>query len=228
MAYTPGIRQEGARNALLVMTTINLVCYADRYVLSSVKSLIQADLHLTDFQSSLPVLGIFLVELICCPLFGMLNDKNLVDRRYLLCGAILFWSAATSMAGFAQSLTALVLIRSLVGVGESAYTTIAPPMLFDFYPFHERNVIMGVYYMAVPIGSALGYVVGSSLGGAYGWRVAFYAIGIPGVIAALFMLCLYNPPMGINDKNDKEISCICQTTNVSMDNNDVVGSDVHN
>ena len=86
------------------------------------------------------------------PMFGMLNDKKLVDRRYLIWGAIVFWSLATSLAGFAQNLTALVLIRSLVGVGEAAYTTIAPPMLFDFYPYQERAIIMGIYFLAVPIG----------------------------------------------------------------------------
>ena len=98
------------------------------------------------------------------PMFGMLNDKKLVDRRYLICGAIVFWSLATSLAGFAQNLTALVLIRSLVGVGEAAYTTIAPPMLFDFYPYQERAIIMGIYFLAVPIGGTFLCITSSNSG----------------------------------------------------------------
>jgi len=109
------------------------------------------------------------------------------------------------------------MIRSLVGVGEAAYGTISPPMLSDFYPFRERNVVYGIYYLAIPVGAALGYAIGailgntsrlqvilnirqSYLGGAFGWRVAFVVCGIPGIFVAVMILRLNDPVRGINDK----------------------------
>ena len=148
---TPGVRQLGARPALITFTLINMLNYADRYVPSAVKTLIMADLHLSDFESSLPATGLIIVYMFAAVVFGMLSDREYIDRRYLLCGAIIFWSLATSLAGLAQSLTALVLLRALVGVGEAAYTTIAPPMLFDFYPHEDRAIVMGIFYLAVPL-----------------------------------------------------------------------------
>ena len=147
----PGTRQLGARSALLTFTVINILNYADRYVPSAVKTLIIADLHLSDFESSLPATGLVIVYMFAAVIFGMLSDRQYVDRRYLLCGAIIFWSAATTLAGLAQSLAGLVLLRALVGVGEAAYTTIVPPMLFDFYPHQDRAIVMGFFYLAVPL-----------------------------------------------------------------------------
>lgn len=92
--------------------------------------------------------------------FGVLSDKQIVDRRYILFFAVAFWSIATSLAGLSHNLVSLVLIRSLVGVGEAAYGTIAPPLLSDFYPPIDRNVMYGVYYLAIPLGGALGFGIG--------------------------------------------------------------------
>jgi len=130
----PQVRQYGANRALIVLSLINLFNLADRYVPSSVKQLIIDDLHISDFESSLPSTGMIVVYMFFAAIFGMLSDKDVYDRRLILCVAIAFWSICTGLAGLANSLVALVLIRSLVGVGEAAYGTIAPPMLSDFYP----------------------------------------------------------------------------------------------
>jgi hypothetical protein len=196
---TVGMRQPGSHTALITLTAINLLNFADRYVPSAVKALIQDDLHLSDFQTSLPSTGMVIVYTIFAIIFGMISDKQYFDRRIILCGAIIFWSLATSLAGLASNLTQLVLLRSLVGVGEAAYGTIAPPMLSDFYPVNERNIMYGIYYLAVPVGGALGFIIGAGVGSAYGWRVAFYACGAPGLFVAVMVLKLKNPPSGIND-----------------------------
>jgi len=130
----PMIRQYGANHALIVLSLINLANYADRYVPASVKELIIEDLHITDFESSLPSTGMVVVYMIFGIIFGGLSDSQVFDRRVILCLAVAFWSLVTALAGLSQSLLALILIRSLVGVGEAAYGTIAPPMLTDFYP----------------------------------------------------------------------------------------------
>jgi MFS family permease len=113
------MRQPGSRTALLTLTAINLLNFADRYVPSAVKSLIQDDLHLSDFQTSLPSTGMVIVYTIFAIIFGMISDKQYFDRRIILCGAIICWSLATSLAGLATNLTQLVMVRSLVGVASS-------------------------------------------------------------------------------------------------------------
>lgn len=117
----PNVRQYGARYALNILSAINLLNFADRYVPSAVKSLIEEDLHLNDFETALPVTGMVVVYMIFAVIFGVLSDRDIVDRRYLLCGAIIFWSIATASAGLATNLVQLVALRSLVGVGEAAY-----------------------------------------------------------------------------------------------------------
>jgi len=195
----PEIRQCGASHALRVLTAINLVNFADRYVPAAVKTLFQDDLHLSDVQTTFPNTGMIIVYMIFAVFFGTIHDKKLFDRRYILCGAIIFWSAATALAGLSTNLVQLIALRSLVGVGEAAYGTIAPPMLSDFFQEHERNVVYAVYYLAIPVGAALGYGIGAVLGGVYGWREAFYGIGIPGLFVALAVLSINDPTYGIND-----------------------------
>ena len=114
-------RQEGARRALLVLTLINLLNFADRYVPSSVKELLKEDLDLTDTETALPTTGMVLVYMVSSVFFGVLNDRGVIDRRALLAAGVAFWSLATALAGLAQDLPTLVLFRSLVGVGEAAY-----------------------------------------------------------------------------------------------------------
>ena len=195
----PNTRQYGASHALRILASINLLNYADRYVPAAVKTLFQAELNLTDFETTLPNTGMIVVFMIFAMIFGTMSDKQLFDRRYILTGAIIFWSCATALAGLATNLAQLVALRSLVGVGEAAYGTIAPPMLSDFFQEHERNTVYGIYYLAIPVGAALGFGIGAVLGGAYGWREAFFGVGIPGIIFALAVLSLNDPAMGIND-----------------------------
>ena len=142
-----GERQPGARHALVLLSLLNLLNFADRYVPASVKPLLQADLHLTDFETALPVTGMIVVFMFSAMVFGVIADKQLIDRRFMMSGAILLWSVATSLAGLAENLVQLVILRSFVGVGEAAYGTVAPPMLADFYPPHERNPVYGFYYL---------------------------------------------------------------------------------
>ena len=142
---SPNGRQEGARRALLILTAINLLNLADRYVPASVKELIKEDLDLTDTETALPTTGMVVVYMVSAVFFGVLNDRELVDRRVILAGGVAFWSLATALAGMSTNLTQLVLLRSLVGVGEAAYGTIAPPLISDFFPPAERNVAFGFF-----------------------------------------------------------------------------------
>ena len=195
----PGTRQYGARFALQIFFSLNLLNFADRYVPSAVKTLYADELGLSDFESSLPFTGMVVVFMVSAMIFGLISDKDLIDRRFVLCFGIIFWSLATALAGLATNLVSLIILRSLVGVGEAAYGTICPPMVGDFYPEKERNVAYGIYYLAIPLGGAVGFGIGSFCGSLWGWRVAFYICGIPGILASFLILRINNPVRGIND-----------------------------
>ena len=189
--------------------------FADRYVPAAVKSQIQASLHLSDFETTLPNTGMIIVFMIFALIFGYLSDRNIADRRLILACAIVFWSLATGIAGFSKNLVQLIVFRSLVGVGEAAYGTIAPPMIFDFYPIPDRNVAYGIYYLAIPVGAALGFGVGGLLASLFGWRWAFIGCGIPGIIVAITVMRINNPVKGVNDIDSSKPNTLSNThTNI--------------
>jgi MFS family permease len=96
------------------------------------------------------------------------------------------------MRNFAQLLTA----RSCVGVGEAAYATISPALLTDYFPREKRGRAFSIFYVAIPVGAAAGYLLGGFIEAAWGWRAAFYIVGLPGVAMALLALTAADPPRG--------------------------------
>jgi MFS family permease len=130
------------------------------------------------------------------------------------------------ISGLADNVASLVLLRSMVGVGEAAYVTIVPTMLSDFYPAWERPVVFGIYYLALPVGAAVGFGVGAMVGATYGWRVAFYLCGLPGIFASLSVLRVVDPERGINEPervNDSEEEIISPLQMNSDDNDYAAG-----
>ena len=197
----PFSRQEGGVFALKLLTLINLINYGDRLVASSLKSELQSAFNLNDFQSTFPGLGMAVCFTIFAGIFGWLNDKRFVDRRIIVAAGVAFWSAMTCLTASSNSFALLIIFRSLVGVGEASYGTVAGPILFDFFPVIDRNVAYGIYFLAVPIGSAIGYGLGGVVGSALGWRWAFIVFGIPGFVFAYAILKINDPVRGINDPN---------------------------
>jgi MFS family permease len=182
----------GAGSALLILTALNLLNYIDRYVPSAVKELVKVDLNLTDTQTALPLTSFVWVYMLASPIFGALADR--VSRPKLIAAGVLLWSLATAGAAFCTSFTSFLIARSLVGVGEAAYATLAPAMLSDLYPADRRNAILTRFYIAIPVGSALGFVLGGVVGKHYGWQAAFLVAGLPGIIAAAFAWRMADPP----------------------------------
>ena len=115
-------------------------------------------------------IGLIICFMVFAAIFGYIGDKNLIDRRLFMVYAVLFWSFATGLAAVSVNLVQLIVFRSLVGIGEAAYGTIAPPMLFDFFPTYERTVSYGVYYAGVPVGTAVGFGLGAVVASLFGWR----------------------------------------------------------
>jgi MFS transporter, Spinster family, sphingosine-1-phosphate transporter len=189
------------RNGLLILTLINLVNYLDRFVLSAlVESLKHSELALSDTQLGTLMPGFIVVYMVASPFFGTLGDRR--SRTRLIALGVGLWSVATVLAGFARSFATLFAARALVGVGEAAYGTISPSLLADYYPRLQRGRVFAFFYAAIPIGSALGYVLGGLVDRHFGWRSAFYVAGVPGILLAFLCLKLTDPPRGAQDLED--------------------------
>ena len=184
--------------ALAVLTVINLLNYLDRFVVSALaETLKHSELALSDFKLGSLMTSFLVVYLCTAPIFGALGDRR--SRPRLIALGVGIWSLATALSGFAVSYLTLLAARAVVGIGEAAYGTIAPALLADFYPADRRGRIMAIFFCAIPIGSALGYVVGGLIDAHYGWRTVFFVAGAPGLALAAVTLLLRDPPRGNQD-----------------------------
>ncbi|HYK03100.1 MAG TPA: MFS transporter [Thermoanaerobaculia bacterium] len=186
-----------ASYALAILTFINLFNYIDRWVISAVVEPLKLDLGLTDTQIGFIGTGFILVYALTSPVFGSLGDKR--ARPPLIAIGVAIWSIATAMAGFARGFWTLLIARSTVGVGEAAYGTIAPALLSDQFPIEKRGRVFAVFFAAIPIGSAAGYILGGLADQHLGWRAAFWIAGFPGLLLSLLVLLVKDPPRGQND-----------------------------
>lgn len=183
---------------LTVLTFINLFNYVDRWVVAAVvESLRKSDLHLTDAQIGFIPTGFVIVYMLTSPVFGTLGDRR--ARPPLIALGVAIWSVATALAGFARGFTSLFVARSAVGIGEAAYGTIAPALLADSFPYEKRGRVFAMFFAAIPVGSAAGYVLGGLADQHFGWRAAFFIAGAPGIILSLLVLGVNDPPRGVHD-----------------------------
>jgi MFS transporter, Spinster family, sphingosine-1-phosphate transporter len=187
-----------ARRLLLLLTCINMVNYLDRYVVAAILEPLGKELHLNDAQlGRLPF--VFVVVYMCsAPVFGWMADRY--HRPRLIAAGVGLWSLATIGAAFIHTYPMLLLTRSLVGVGEAAYASLGPAMLTDCFPEDERAKKFTWFYLAIPVGSALGYGLGGIVAQHYGWRWAFTVAGLPGLLFAMWMAFQSDPVRGAMDR----------------------------
>ena len=186
---------------LAVLSVINLLSYLDRYVVSALaESLKHSNLRLSDANLGSLMSGFLIVYTLTAPIFGALGDRR--SRPRLIALGVTCWSFATALSGFAGGYLALFAARAAVGVGEAAYVTIAPSLLSDYFPVRQRGRVMAIFFCAIPVGSALGYVVGGLVDKHYGWRAAFFVAGVPGLLLAALCLLLRDPPRGVQDADE--------------------------
>ena len=189
-------RRDG-RIALTVLTVINFLNYIDRYVLASVFEPIKRELHFTDVQLGWSLSAFMITYAITAPVFGRLGD--LFSRKWVIAAGVTLWSFATATAGLARSFWQMFVPRSFVGIGEASYATIAPTIIADFYETERRGRALAVFYAAIPAGSALGFVLGGQLADLFGWRTAFFVVGLPGLLFSLLALTIREPARGAAD-----------------------------
>src|SRR5437773_1779341 len=141
--------------------------------------------------------GFIIVYMLAAPVFGSLGDTR--SRTRLIGLGVGLWSVATALAGFARSYASLFAARAAVGIGEAAYGTISPALLADYFPRERRGRGFAIFFAAIPIGTAPGYVVGGLVDHYFGWRPAFFFAGVPRVVPAVLALRLHQPPPGAPD-----------------------------
>jgi MFS family permease len=180
---------------LAVLAFINLLSYLDRYVVAAVaESLKSANLGLTDENLGTLMSAFLVVYTVVAPIFGTLGDRR--SRPKLIALGVALWSLATAFSGLAINFLTLFMARAAVGVGEASYVTIAPSLLSDYFPVRQRGRVMAIFFCAIPVGSALGYIVGGLVDKSFGWRNAFFIAGIPGLALAVLCLFLRDAPRG--------------------------------
>ena len=195
---------------LVILTGLNLFNYLDRYVLSSVLESISKEWNLNDSQAGLLGSGFMFGYFLTSPVFGFLGDR--ASRKWLIAFGVVVWSLGTVMSGLAGGFAMLMFYRVLVGVGEASYGTISPGVLSDVFPKEKRNNAMTIFYMAIPLGAAMG----SLLGGLFdSWRSAFIYSGVPGFFLAMLMLPFADPPrVGAGNEPKPGIKDILQLFNL--------------
>jgi MFS transporter, Spinster family, sphingosine-1-phosphate transporter len=182
----------GSRAALALLLGINLFNYIDRQVLAAVEPQIRETFFQSGDLNAMAKTGLlgtaFLITyMLSAPILGLLADR--MSRWIIVGSAVILWSLASGGSGLAATFTILFATRIFVGIGEGGYGPAAPTILADLYPIERRGFIMAVFCAAIPVGSALGYVIGGAIGAHFGWRWAFYSVAPPGLLLGL--LCFW-------------------------------------
>lgn len=180
-----------SKRVLIILTTINYLNYIDRLILAAVLGSIKTDLSLNDLEAGLLATMFMVPYMLTSPLFGYLGDTK--NRSKLIALGTGLWSMATFSTGLAKNFGSLVATRLGLGIGESAFTTIAMPYLSEFYPPQKQGKIFAIFNSAAPVGAALGYLIGGLLGSVVGWRNAFFIVGLPGMIMAILIWPMKDP-----------------------------------
>ncbi len=198
LTATSRTRISPALATLILLIALNLLNYIDRYILPGELSLIQNEFHATREQMGALTTAMFFVYMFAAPLTGWLGDRY--RRKPLIIAGAVLWSLATLSTAWVHSYWTLYLRHAIVGIGEASFGIFAPAVIADFYPERDRNRILSIFYVAIPVGAALGYLAGGQMGSTWGWRTPFFICAIPGlIVAVLYGFFGHEPVRGAQD-----------------------------
>ncbi len=190
------------RTALFLLTALNLLNYIDRSVLYAVQEMVKQEFHRSDAAFGFLTSVFFIFYMCAAPFMGPLSVR--FSRKSVIIAGALIWSAATLMTAITKNFDELLIRHTLVGIGEASFVILSPTFVADMFPEEKRGRVMGVFYLAIPVGTALGYFLGGYMGPKYGWRTPFYVGAAPGVLLAFLLFFVPEPPLGQFDgKEDK-------------------------
>jgi MFS transporter, Spinster family, sphingosine-1-phosphate transporter len=189
------------KTALALLTALNLFNYIDRSVLFAVQDLIKAEFHRSDAAFGMLTSVFFLFYMCAAPFMGPLAER--FSRKSVIIAGALIWSGATLLTAVTHDFNGLLIRHTLVGIGEASFVILSPVFVADMFPEYQRGRVMGIFYLAIPVGTALGYVLGGLMGPAFGWRTPFYVGAAPGAVLALLLLFIPEPPVGQFDPHEK-------------------------
>lgn len=182
----------GATTALVLLTALNFVNYIDRYILPGVQEQVKGEFHITDEQIGSLTLWFMLAYMATSPITGWLGDR--FPRKPMIVVAALFWGAVNLFTATVHSYDSLNLRHAALGIGEASFGIFAPAMLADFYPEDQRNRVLTIFNVAIPVGAALGYLIGGTVGERFGWRTSFIVSAVPTIVIALLIAFFMKEP----------------------------------
>ncbi|MGB2256212.1 MAG: spinster family MFS transporter, partial [Spongiibacter marinus] len=196
-------RSDGrAYYALFILTIVYSFNFIDRQLLAILQESIKAELLLSDTQLGLLTGFAFALFYVTAgiPIARWADAGN---RRNIVALAVFIWSFMTAISGLVQNYLQLLLARIGVGVGEAGGSPPSHSMISDMFPAERRASALGFYSTGVSIGILFGFLMGGWLNEFFGWRVAFFVVGVPGVLLALVVrYTLREPRRGLSENRD--------------------------
>jgi len=180
------------RTALVLLLLINLMNYVDRQILSATEESIGREFGRSAAETGALATYFLIAYMLCAPVFGYLADRT--RRWWIIAGGVLVWTLASGGSGAVPTFGLLMVMRILIGVGEAAYGPVAPTVISDLYPVADRGRVLAWFYAAIPVGSALGYVVGGMFNAHWHW--AFFATVPPGLLLVVWAVFMPEPKRG--------------------------------
>lgn len=169
---------------LVVLTTIHLLAHVDRNMLMGFSPQITRDLDLSNTQYGFLVGAVWVLSFGFMAMFmGSLADR--LPRPRLIAGGIAIWSLCTAASGLADNFGQMVLARFFVASGEAALVPAAVALLSDLYAPERRAGATGIFFMGIPLGIGVAFLLAGSLGEALGWRHTFFCLGAAGLVIAV-------------------------------------------
>ncbi|MBI4832123.1 MAG: MFS transporter [Candidatus Lindowbacteria bacterium] len=183
-----------AHATLGILFLMNLLNYIDRSVLNAVLPLVKSEWEVSDTTLGILNSAFVITYMVFSPVFGWLGDR--AARKWIAAAGLVVWSLTTAVSALAKNFLHLFGLRMIFGVGEAGFSTVAPTIIADLYPSAFRSRVLSVFYVAIPVGYALGFIIGGAIGEKYGWRAVFPVVGLPGLLILLPMLLMREPKRG--------------------------------
>ncbi len=212
-----------ARFAFTILLIVNVLNYADRYVLSAVLPKIHADLGLNALQEGLLGSSFLFVYAIATLPLGVWADRS--SRKNIVSICVGIWSVATVLAGMARNFIQLFLVRSVLGIGEAGYAPASLSLLGDYFSKEHRGRVLSYWSMGTLLGAAIGFTIGGLIADSLGWRWAFYVVGIPGLICAFLAWRMAEPARGSFDVEEEKTAQVENTEAAPVATHGGIGKD---